>query len=169
MSELNCYLSKVALLPEWAKQISLNLIGAYVVLGLFQIIIKRLREPDFKLTVVFLKGVLGDLEQRIETTLKLPGAYPRIALASSVLSTAFFYILSGVFVLWFAIFIMLTVTSHKFSVVRTFGGFGLGFVFLLAGRWYFVVAERERISLVASWKSRAESQMEKPDVPNNGV
>ena len=55
MSELNCYLSKVALLPEWAKQFSFNLIGAYVVLGLLKIIIKRLREPDFKLTVVFLK------------------------------------------------------------------------------------------------------------------
>ena len=153
MNELKAIAANIPLLPEWAKIVTLNLFGLYVVLQLIYLILKKLQKPEIRSAISALKDLSGEALRRAARALELPVERPRLALVSFVLNSALFYVFALIFFAWFGVFFMLSATSEDLLLIKRLMGFGIAALFLIASRWYYVSVERQRIAIVERWRS----------------
>ena len=153
MSELSEFVGKIPLLPEWAKLLSLNLVGVYIVLQVVHLILKKLEAPEIRKALASLKELSGEALRRAARSLELPVERPRAALVASAMNVVLMYVFSLLFFAWFGVFLMLSTTTENVVFYKRLIGFAVAGGFFVITRWYFASAERQRIALAASWKA----------------
>lgn len=143
----------IPLLPEWAKIVAINLLGLYVIIGLIHLILKKLQKPEMLSAISTLKNLSGEALRRASRSLELPVERPRLALLSLVLNSALFYIFALIIFAWFGIFFMISTSTEELTFIKRLMGFGISAGLLILSRWYYVSAERQRITVLERWRS----------------
>lgn len=153
MNELKTIASNIPLLPEWAKVVVLNLFAIYVILQLLHLILKKLQTPELRHAISALKELSGDALRKAGQTLTLPVERPRIALVASALNAVLYYVSALIFFAWFGVFLFFSSNVPELDFLKRITGLLVAAGFIVASRWYYVSAERQRIALVEHWKT----------------
>lgn len=153
MSDLSGLVSKIPVIPEWAKTMSLHLLGLYIILQLVHLILRTLQTPAMRAAIASLKELSGEALRRAERALELPVERPRLTLMASAWNAALLYVYSIIFFVYFGVTVILSATSEDVAFPKHLAGFAIAGVFLLLARWYYVSAEKQRIALVKSWRN----------------
>jgi hypothetical protein len=71
-----------------------------------------------------------------------------------VIDVALLYVFSFIIFALFAVFLMLGLSSSEIPFSKRMIAIGISALLILASRWYYASAERQRIALVERWRNK---------------
>ncbi|MEJ2622491.1 MAG: hypothetical protein P8163_20245 [Candidatus Thiodiazotropha sp.] len=151
---LEAVTTNMPILPEWAKIVAFNLLGIYVILQLIHLILKKLQTAELRSAVSALKNLSEEAISKAGGALQLPVERPKLALFALVIDAALLYVFAFIIFALFAVFFMLGASSTEIPFSKRMIAFGISALLVIASRWYYASAERQRIALVERWKNK---------------